>query len=420
MAVSYAGYSVYTYATGEGEGEGMVGRIKDAGGQAVTPYPGLRKEPLNGDPKVEGVAQSANDLQLFVTDYVKDGNQAVYVYDVAAPALLKTIDPGWPNVENLYTLVKLGDYLYAIDYDNACVTEINATTFEETSVSYTLDSSLVPTGHTAYGQALLVIGNTLFGLFSFADSSWENYASSMLVRFTVSGGTSITVKEGDHNNSFAGNAFAMAALGNDVYVASIGGKQGSGSYNAASRIQSIDATATDLSKAVVTDIMQPSSTYPYEFRDISFQGSTAYILMGAFDASWKMTGKLVKTTDFQTFTTVDDFSSGEAGYFWAAQYTTDNNRIWFVRGNAIRVYDASNMAKPDATLTLTPGSLITADDNFDNINDFAFVGAYGATMSGMRGYRSPLQASRTAKAVALRAITQGRPEATAAEMSQIA
>ncbi len=416
MAVSYAGYSVYTYATGKGEG--MVGRIEDVGGQAVTPYPDLKTD-LNGDPKVEGVAQSATDLQLFVTDYAQDENRAVYVYDVAAPALLKTVK-GWSNVENLYTLVKLGDYLYAIDYDNARVTEINATTFEETAVSYTLDSSLVPTGYTAYGQALLVIGNTLFGLFSFADSSWENYASSMLVRFTVSGGTSITVGTNDHNNGFAGNAFAMDAHGSDIYVASIGGKQGSGSYNAASRIQSIDATATELSTATVTDKMQPSSTYPYEFRDISFQGSTAYILMGAFNASWAMAGKLLKTNDFQTFTTVDDFSYGESGYFWAAQYTADNNRIWFVRGNVICVYNASDTAKPDAILTLTPGSLIRAGEYFDNINDFTFVGAYGTTMSGMRGYRSPLQASRTAKAVALRAITQGRPEATAAEMSQIA
>ncbi|MFD1703425.1 hypothetical protein ACFSCV_10455 [Methylopila henanensis] len=90
----------------------------------------------------------------------------------------------------------------------------------------------------------------------------------------------------------------------------------------------------------------PSASNPYEVRDISFKSSTAYVLLGAYDSSWQMKGKLVSTTNFTTLTTVDDFTAGAPGYFWAAQYTPDNDRIWLARGNQIRVYTAASPATP--------------------------------------------------------------------------
>jgi len=409
MANTITSYSVYYYDA-SGTGHGMAGRITDTG-SSIAAWPNLNTG-LNGDPKVEGLVDNAGGLRIAVTDYVGGSARPVTIYNALTAGAVAT--PSWSSVENLYTLAKVGSYLYAMDYDNARVVEINATTYAQTGVSYTLPASLTPAGYTAHGQALLEIGGTLYGLFTFVDSGWTNYAASLLVRFTLSGGSSISVAATDANAGFARNAFSMAVNGNDLYVCAIGGSQVAGSYNAASRLQKIDRTAANLSTATVTDVLSPSATLPYEFRDISFKGGTAYLLVGAFNSSWQMAGKLLSTTNFSTFTTINDFSTGAAGYFWSAQYTADNDRIWFARGNQILVYTAASPASPAATLNLTAGSLISSGQLYDNINDLSYVGAAGSR-STLRGYRSPLQASRGAQAERARALTGGRPELTEEE-----
>lgn len=414
MATTFTAYSVYYYDNQTPPvGHGMAGRIVD-NGSTVTPLPDLKKTDLNGDPKVEGFADGGGTLRIAVTDYTAGTARPTYVYGAAVPGTPATAT--WSNVTNLYSLVKFGSYLYAIDYDNARVVEINATTYAQTGVSYTLPAGLTPSGFIAHGQALAVVGGNLYGLFTFVDSAWSNYANSLLVRFTVSGGSSISVGANAYNGNFAKNAFSLAPQGNDLYVAAIGGTQVAGSYNPASRVQKIDYTAANLGAAAVIDVLSPSAAFPYEFRDISFKGATAYILLGAYNSSWQMAGKLVSTSDFSTFATVNDFSGGAPGYFWSAQYTADNDRIWFARGKQILVYSASSPATPVATLGLTAGSLISTGELFDNLNDLAYVGALGARTT-LRGYRSPLQASRTARAMQGRTLAAGRPELTAEQLA---
>lgn len=417
MATTFLAYGVYYYSSSS-VGFGMAGRIVD-NGSTIVAIPNL-KSGLNGDPKVEGFADSTNVLRIAVTDYVNGVSRPVSIYNAVSP----TVAPSpatvtWSNVKNLGDLVKVGSYLYAIDYDNARVVEINATTFAQTGVSYTLPASLTPSGFVAHGQSLINIGGTLFGLFTFANSGWTTYANSLLVRFTITGGSAISVGATDYNASLAKNAFAFANSGTDLYVTAVGGVQGSsGTPNAASRLQKINYTLANLTTATVTDVLSPSATYPYEFRDISFKGTTAYILMGTYNSSWQLAGKLVSTTNFTTFTTINDFSAGAPGYFWAAQYTADNDRIWFARGKQILVYAATSTTTPVSTLSLTAGSLISTGQLYDNLNDLTYVGALG-TRTTLRGYRSPIQVSQSAKAVRARTITAGRPELTEEEQRQL-
>lgn len=416
QTTGYAAYTVYTYTGGA---SGMAGRIRDTGG-AITPIPNLRTG-LNGDPQVEGVIPSAGALRIAVTNRVAPPGAVppTYIYNATpagAPPVL--FSPTWSNVRNMYGLERVGNYLYALDFDNARVVEINRTTYAPTGVTYTLPASLTPSGYVAHGQAIIAIGGSLYGLFTFADSSWANYADSLLVRFTIAGGSSITVGANDYNANLVKNGFALARNGGDLYIAGLGGAQVSGSYNVNSRLQKIAYGAANLTTATVTNVFAPSSTNPYEVRDISFKGSTAYMLLGAYDSSWQMAGKLVSTTNFSTLTTIDSFTSGAPGYFWAAQYTADNDRIWFVRGNEIKVYTAASPSTPAATLTLTSGSLINAGQAFDNINDFAYVGGAGAARA-IRGYRSPMQVSATPRAAAARALAQGRPELTGEQRDRL-
>lgn len=417
MADTLSAYSVYyyDYTTTPATGRGMAGLIGDSGGASILAIPGLQSG-LNGDPKVEGFSNPGGDLRLAVTDYVAGTPRPVTVYDPLTQVSLAT--QTWSSVTNLYTLVRLGSYLYALDYDNARVVQIDPATYTQTGKSLSLSSSGVPlpSGYTPYGQALIVVGGDLYGLFSFADSSWANYANSMLVRFTI-GGSGITVGATDYNNALAKNAFSLAAYDSDIYIAAIGGAQGSsGTPNPNSCVQKI-AISGALSGASVTPVLTQSD-FAYEYRDISFDaGGNAFVLMGTYNSSWNLAGKLVKVTAFSPLasTDVDTFSTAP-GYFWSAQYTADNNRIWFARGNAIRVYDASAFATPAATLTLSvndpstnPGGLIETGNLYDSINDLTYIGAAGAR-TALRGYRSPVQASHTPRAQAARAIARGRPE----------
>lgn len=419
MATAITAYSVYYYDNLTPRvGHGMAGRIVDTG-STVSPLPNLHTFASNGDPKVEGFADAGGALRIATTAYVEGCPQPVSVYNAVTP----TAPPGpasvtWSSVDNLYSLVKFGSYLYAIDYDNARVVEIDAGTYAQTGVSYTLASAFIPSGYEAHGQALIVIGGALYGLFTFANSAWTAYADSLLVRFTVSGGSSISVGATDYNANLARNAFSLAVKGSDLYVAAIGGSQGSsGTPNPASCLQKIAYAASPLNAAVVTDVMSPSVAYPYEFRDISFKGARAFILMGTYNSSWQLAGKLVSTTDFLTFTTANDFSGGAAGYFWSAQYTADNDRLWFARGNQVLVYNATTEALV-ATLSVTPGSLISSGQLYTDINDLSYVGALGSRLS-LRGYRSPLQVSHAPRALAARALTRGRPELTEEEARQL-
>ena len=430
---SYAAYSLYYYDANY-VGHGMAGRIVD-NGSTVTPHPdmagGTTSISLNGDPTVQGFDLSSSALRVAVTQYDTTNTpanpQTVYIYNATTTSStpLTTISGGWSNVANLYGLVKVGSYLYAIDYDNARVVEINPSTYVQTGISYTLPSQTVSgTTYAAHGQALLNINGTLYGLFTFyyTDSSFVNhYINSELVKFAITGGSSISV--GDSNSNFAQNAYALTANTNNsnIYVASIGGYQYNGSYNTASAIQSINY-GSPLSGVTPTTVMSPSSTYPYNFLDISLNTNTspatAYVLMGVYDSSYNISGVLLSTTDFTNFTTIDSFSGLSNSYYWAAQYTTENNRIWYARGNPIWVYDASSTSTPVAQLTLSSGSLLSSGDpTYTNLSNFSFVDPPANKV--LRGYRSPIQVSNTAWAAKARAITQGRPSLTKEEVEQL-
>lgn len=410
VAAQETGYAAYTVSTYNGGPQGMAGRIKDDG-RAVTAIRNLRTG-LNGDPQVEGVMPTANGLRIAVTNRVSPPGAVppTFVYNATPgtnppPLFART----WSNVRNMAGLVRVGQYLYALDYDNARVVEINRSTFQETGVTYTVPASLTPDGFTAYGQSIIEVDGKLYGLFSFTDSSFSTYANSMLVRFTITGGGSITVGAKDYSRRLVKNGFALAASGPDLYVAGIGGPQTGGGYNKGSRLQKIARGAANLRTAEVVDVLKPGKKNPYEIRDVSFKGSTAYVLLGAYDSNFTLQGKLVSTTDFSTLTTIDDFSSGAPGYTWAAQYTPENDRLWYLRGNQIRVYNAASPTAPAATLTLTPGSLISAGDPYDNLSDFSFVGAKGSA-TAIRGYKSPVQLSQSPRGRAARALAQGKPE----------
>lgn len=402
MANTLMTYGVYYYDASK-VGYGMAGTISDTGGSSVTVSPNLNTN-LNGDPTVHPFYDPSGNALFAVTD--SGTSRSVYIYDYSGT--LKATKT-WPNVQNLYSLVRIGNYLYALDYDSAKVVQIHATApnlYAETGKYWTFPAP--PTGYHANGMALTVYNGTLYGLFTVADSTWTTYQNSSVVQFSVS---SSGITATSTNSSFEQNAFTLVEHGGYFYVCSIGGQQSNTGYNGNAKLECVQISSLTSTPATV---LSAGSGLPYEFRDISFNGSTVYVLVGTYNSSWNLAGKLLSytvssATSFTSQSTVVDFTDGVAGYYWAALYTADNSRLWFAKGNEIDIVGT--------TISLSVNDL-KSTGSYDSLNDMAYVGTATATTAKARGYRSPLQASRSRLAANLRAKTAGRPEATPEELEE--
>jgi hypothetical protein len=441
----YVAYSVYYYNS-SGTGFGMAGNIVDTGGtssSAIKAYPDMATElngvALNGDPIVQGFPESNGDPGIDLTDYTGSSGQPVAIYNANATGgtLNKTITGGWPNVVNLYDLVPVGSYVYAIDYDNARVVEISPSTFTQTaSTPYSAPSVTVGNyTYKAYGQQLLNVNGTLYALFSYwiynSSTGTFTYTNSALAKLNISPGKSITLSSA--NVAFGANGFAMASttIGSTpyIYVASLGGPIEGSTYNSNSEIQ---AVSVNNFTATPTQVLT-TATYPYNFYDISFNGSTVYILMATYTGDFAATNGLllqgtVSSSNAPNFTgtysTLDTISAAP-GYYWTAQYVSGDNRIWEGRGNDIWAFNASTK-KPLAKLTFSAsdpfgstGLLISSGDPYNTLSGFSYVDPVSKKSVTARGYRSPFQVSRSSELAPAQAILQGRPGLTQEELKQL-
>jgi hypothetical protein len=446
-----AAAAVYTYNVGSGVGMATV--IVDNGGSlpsshapapsVLTVTPNMETR-LNGDPKVEAFTDSASttasDLRVIATDREAGKNRDVNIYDpvnfLNSPTTVSNnpIDTQtWPE-ENLYTVVRLGNYLYGIDYDLGIVFEVSGT-LPYTATGRTYQQPVSRTSsYPARGQELIVVDGVLYGLFAYPDSSFTNYDPSVVVRFDVSGTNITAVATSDETpvptpppptpptqrTSFSENAFALATDGSYLYVASIGGRQGQGSANVNSALQRIPAGFLNGDPAL--PVLDPTQlpNGQYEFRDICFDGNgTAYLFTGIYNNNWNMDWTIYTSANITNPRSLIKFDDAlnVAGYFWSAQYTADNDRLWFAHGNDIWVYDAANAASAGI---LTMSALIGSSTvPYDSLNDLCLVGVdTTGRRRALRGYKSHWQRSNSDLARAVRALTKGRPEPTEEEVAQ--
>ncbi|MFT4027076.1 MAG: hypothetical protein QM676_09790 [Novosphingobium sp.] len=422
MTTSYTGYSLNVYYDFDPEdGEGMVGRITDDG-TTITAVPGLTTfvRTTGGDPRVAGFVDGS-DLRLAAAIRPSTSPR---IFDATSGSTTPVATPSWPKVANLYDIQELGGFFYVLDYDNARVVELDSSYAETLAVfdfagDATTGALLAP-GDSAYGQAILNIGGVLYGLFSITNSSWTTYQNSVLVKFTISNYTSIDVGSTDYNNGINKNAFAMAVSGSDLYIACIGGAQANGAPNTNSSLDKIAYGASPLNGATVTQpVTYATSGIGYEIRDISFNGSTAYLLIGSYNGSWVMEGKLIQTTtSWSSFgVVINNFTGGVGGNLFAAQYVPDNNRILLALGNDILYYNAASPLAPVATLTLT--SDLQSGSTYTALNDLSYVGAQTTLPRRVAGYRSPTQVSLSPRGIAARALAKGRPELLPEELDEL-
>jgi hypothetical protein len=416
MANTMMTYTVTNYSTG------AAGGIVDTGAATVTVRQS-QAEGFNGDPTVHTFFDVSNNPRVAVAQYTTSAEALVTIYNPNTDPWTQVGDAlTWSSLSNIYGLVRIGNYLYAIDYDLARVVEIHASganIYQQTGAVFNFASALgglIPSGSHANGVALTVVGSTLYGLFSIVDNPWATnptYTDSVVVKFTLTQGSSITVAAGDYNANLGKNAFTLIDQGTYFYVASIGGKQTYAAPNATSMIQRLDISGlTNLTTVLDTTAL------PYNMYDVTFNGGAAYVLAGYYsDSSWtNFVGYMKQYTvgaPFSSPATRDDMTGGVAGYYWGIEYTSENSRLWYARGNAI---DLWNPVSTTALVTNSGTALGTA--TYPIVNDMSYLSSVTLTGAKVRGYRSPMHASRTPHALALRSITQGRPEATEDEIKQ--
>jgi hypothetical protein len=416
MANTYAGYSVNYYETAPPHtGHGMVGTINDDG-STVAASPDLQTG-LNGDPTAQGFVDSNVNPAVLRVAVTQDPpltppSAGVKIYDPSSSSLITSTN--WSGVNNLYAVVPLGSYFYALDFDSASVIELDSS-YAETGNKFTL-TTLIPSGFTPYGQALFTANGDLYGVFIFFNSSTypPPFANSLLVNFSVTPGASPTgsITIADSSSDLAPNTAGVSFDGSQfLYTAAIGGGQ-SDTYNAASAIQQIDLTT---SPPAVTTLLSGSDTET-DYLDISTDGAgNFYVLSGLYNSGFTALNSLLQSTsDFSSFTTIDSTSAG--GFCWFAQYTPENARIWEARGSEIVIYDATaSPVSTVATLNYAPPvshpdwSLISSGEDFNTLNSFSYVGAESGEGFSRRGSTSPILASNKAWAKKARAISEGRP-----------
>jgi hypothetical protein len=375
---------------------GSVGNITDDG-VTIAPVPDQVTDllPIDGDPTVYSFFNASHELRVVVAQYntktkVSDG---IAIYDPTTTpwtSIASDLHQDWNSIVNLYGVIPLNGYLYAMDYDSATIAKIDMTDEQYTEVaSYQFTTG--PAGYGSYGVAIEAINNKIYGLFIAVNNPWTNadYQSSTVVELDSDLKLIQQVSVGK-------NAFTLEPYNNQLYVACIGGKQQVGNYNAASEI---DVVTLGDTMTVTTPITTATSNVGGDFRDIIFNNKgEAYILVGYYDS----TGKKLNWTLYQSTATKinakdmgTSLSAGSTlGYIRALFYAhRATDRLCFAKGNQI---DICNPSDASTMKSMAPADLGSAPNN-KNLNSVTLFPQVILATHRRRASRSLAAHTRLAK-----------------------
>lgn len=321
-------------------------------------------------------------------------------------------------------------YIYGIDYDNKTVFRISSS-----GDTYTLDTAhsftfTPPTGKSSYGVDLQIVGDYVYALFISGTNlmgTSASYVKSTLVRLNTSlasptykGPHGSTTTPGSGEIWPAENAFSIQAYGSYLYLVAVGGMQHYTTpitWNPESRLQRIaisNLTVTDVLRAATTAEASTKQNDCFDFRALTFSsdGSQAFILTGAYNASYTMSWRLY-VTDMDTLASTSNAlvsslvatkdvrdvanASTLGGYLWALLFSESTQKTWFARGNDLAIYSSSGIVGSAAGIA-TLSSL--GAGNSPSLNAVTLYGGEVApTAKTLKGYAAPAFASNSAQAL---------------------
>lgn len=376
--------------------DGAVGDV-DITGSTVTPSPD-QVTGLNGDPKVVSFLDASSPPQLR-TIVSETGTNSFTIYDTSWNVVAGPVT--WSAIDNIYGAVKVGSYLYAIDFTGANVAKISLTGGSPyTQVgSYTYTGA--PSGYNAHGVAITEVGDGyIYAVFVVANATFTAYQNSVAVKLNQNGSGSPTLNASI--TSIRQNAATLTPYGTDLFVACIGGAQSGTTYNASAGLDVVTTTPSFAASQVLT----AGVSIPYDFRDITFDSASgnAYLFVGHYSGGFaSMVGRLYRSTAANLIagtigTNVNSISA--SGYFWAALYEEtaggSNDRLWFAEGNPINIYQPPPSSavppNPTPTASLSPSVLGTSPVNA-NLNWITPL--WEASAYALRAGAAPAAASKS-------------------------
>jgi hypothetical protein len=360
---------------------------------------------------------------------------------------------------NPYGVVRVGDFLYIVEYDSAKIYWVNVANFQaSTAATYSVDGSIdaspdfvnpPATDYYAHGAAILSMtdstGTYLYGLFTVAENNASGYPSvytaSALVRYTVDPNTGDLVKP--FATEVGLNATALDPVSSvsttttpdTILVPAIGGTQQYGTTNGVASSLSvvgafggfpIGATAPIAFTGDAAGPVTPTGAYDIKGAAASEDGAYAYVLTATNTGGYLTNWRLYQTTvaaiigvagspltlsaavTAGTLTAIDSTanpSSGDDGYYWEVQYennaTAANGRLWFVKGSPIRISLGSDYTTPKLIDAGSGGPLYSPAFNV-NSGDLIAETIYAATQGVSKDTRliKGSSAAQTAAAAA--------------------
>jgi hypothetical protein len=377
-ALANSAYSVVN----PGYTQGRLGTINSAGVVTSNVLPGGIA--LNGAPAVHSFTDANGQPRVLAYNYLygTSPKPEVVIYNPTTTPWtpVKTIDNfADANITNLYGIATLGSNLYAVDYDTAKIVKINMAgdTYVVTGV-YTFTGTA---GYDKHGMAIAAVGDYVYGLFAEVTDPWgaANYLNSKVVKLNKD-----TLAPVGNPVDVGKNAFTLKHYNNKLYVASIGGKQ---KNDGTSNIGQSKLNVVNLTNMMVTTPFIAGTAIPYDFRDIAISNTgNAYILVGSYNSSYNMNGRIYKTTvaaiDSGSIGSLVENLNNVPGYYWALLYDNAANNLWLAKGNQIDLRNGVNYAP--VKLNMFANSVLGNAD-YPNLNSVTVLGQGGT----LQGYHDP-------------------------------
>lgn len=356
---------------------------------------------LNGDPKLFSFLDAGSDLRLLLGQYEWGGAPIGFrVYDTSGtnPWTPVAGPVSWAQAVNAYGAVRVGDYLYVIDFDGANVVQVKLTAPNQwTQTAYYHFPDTPARVHA--GVAITAIGTDVFALFvTAADDTFSTYYDSTVVKLSTTG----SFPPASPPTATVGkNAFTLTPFDGKLYVACVGGPQQAGTPNdLQSRLNVVNPSGSmSVATPFITDV-NGSPAIPGDFRDIVFSDSgDAYVLIGYYDNTFSnLNYKLYKTSAASINSGSPSlgtkiFDTAAPGYLWAILYQDSaNDLFWFTRGNQIQILQAPLTTSPTIVDTLDPAEL---GNNPINANLNSVTPLWAPSAFAMRAAAPAAPASRS-------------------------
>ena len=251
---------------------------------------------LNGDQAIFSFRNTEGKARVMISQYTYGQPDTVWIYDPAG-SWTTPIEVQWANFSNKRAIATLGSNLYAMSYDDANIVKVDMT-------------------DEKYSQTAYIVASADIGK----------------------------------------NATKMAVFNDKIYVTSIGGKQNYGSFNTDSKVEMVDTSTMEVTELLKgTDMSAQYPGWAFDFHDIVFSDTDAFILAGAYDNSgFTFESRIFKVSvaDLNAKKLGNEFAdSSNMGWTWGLDYDHVANQLMCFAGFQLNFYnpdDANDMQVVDS------------------------------------------------------------------------